>query len=249
MSAVTLARPATVDQLAIGISRISVRHGHWKPRYRKPQPELTGYPEGHGEKIWVFNELRSKLVVYSHTPVLDVYKAHQQIPFVGKKSKPSKIRKDLWRQLAMVEFPAGRGDVGQSVYAKLREFRRRHELEWDDSLYFEQTPKGGKRVLTRQERGKKVLEQKANAVADLAAVLAGSGKSNKVVEGEGGELCEATIYWANAIDRHYATKWSPNVKHGLLPDGVDWSAPVGSVPRAVTHTLLPESAAAEPLKQ
>lgn len=72
MSAVPLSRPLTVDRLAVGVSRISVRHGHYKPRYRKPQPEMTGYPEGHGEKIWIFSNVRSKQVVYSHDRVLDV---------------------------------------------------------------------------------------------------------------------------------------------------------------------------------
>lgn len=130
------------------------------------------------------------------------------------------------------------GAVGQSVFAKLREFRRRHELEWDDSLFFAPREDGnGQRVLSRRERGLKIHEQKANAVADLAAVLAGAGKSNKMwlenveggeavkgaVESEKGRLCPATVYWANGIDRHHATEWSPNVKHGLLPNGVDWS--------------------------
>lgn len=73
MSAVPLSRPlTTVDRLVAGVSRISVRHSSGRPRYRKPQPELTGFPEGHGEKIFVFSEVRSKMVAYSHSPVLNV---------------------------------------------------------------------------------------------------------------------------------------------------------------------------------
>lgn len=172
----------------------------------------------------------------------------RQIPFTAKKAKPAKIRKDLWRQIAMVQFPEGKGAVGQSVYAKLREFYQRHLLEWDDSLpLVKRDYDRGLRVITRQERGKKVLEQKANAVADLAAALAGAGKSNKIVA-EGGELCEATVFWANAMDRHHAEAWTPNVKHGLLPKGVDWSAEPGSVESSEEYILLPEETAPEPAK-
>lgn len=301
MSAVPLSRPLTVDRLAVGVSRISVRHGHYKPRYRQPKPEMTGYPEGHGEKIWIFSNVRSKQVVYSHDRVLDVriplkrltgvirrrgkgsftgitgtleremtftntsscrlqvYKALKQIPFSAKKARPAKIRKDLWKHLAMVEFPAGKGVVGQSVFAKLREFNRRHLLEWDDNLLFDDMDTSqNRKVLTRQERGKKILEQKENAIADLAAVLAGSGKSNWVrrevkeagAEGEGEaeagvapRLCEATVYWANGMDRHHASLWTENVKHGLLPNGVDWSAEPGSVEPSSEFTLLSETPA------
>lgn len=72
MNAVPLSRPSTLDRLAVCVSRISVRHSSGRPRYRKPKPELTGYPEGHGEKIFIFSNVRSKQVAYSHFPVLDV---------------------------------------------------------------------------------------------------------------------------------------------------------------------------------
>jgi hypothetical protein len=35
-------------------------------------PELAGHPAGHGERIWIFDNVLSKQVVYSHTGVLDV---------------------------------------------------------------------------------------------------------------------------------------------------------------------------------
>lgn len=179
-----------------------------------------------------------------------VYKAFKQIPFTAKKAKPAKIRKDLWKQMALVQFPTGKGVVGQSVFAKLREFNRRHLLEWDDGLPYEyDEKKDTRRVVTRRERGKKILEQKANAVADLAAVLGGVGKSNKVkaeAQGEGGEgeLCEATVYWANGLDRHHAVEWTRNVKHGLLPNGVDWSVEPGELTPSKEYTLLPEEPSA-----
>ena len=140
----------------------------------------------------------------------------------------------------MVQFPAGKGEVGQSVFSKLREFHTRHLYEWGDEVLYEEidTEDGtSKRLLKRKDRGKKILEQKDNAIADLAAVLSGVGKSNKINGKD--ELCEATVYWANGIDRHYAEKWSENVKHGLLPNGVDWSAEHGSLTPTKQYTLLP----------
>lgn len=41
-------------------------------RRRQPRPELTKFPEGHGEQIWIFNHIMTNQVVYSHTPVLRV---------------------------------------------------------------------------------------------------------------------------------------------------------------------------------
>ena len=41
-------------------------------RYRQPKPELTKFSEGHGEQIWVYNNIVTNQVVYSHTPVLRV---------------------------------------------------------------------------------------------------------------------------------------------------------------------------------
>lgn len=154
----------------------------------------------------------------------------------------------------MVQFPPGKGKVGQSVFQKLREFNQRHLLEWDDDMFYKKAEDGeeGAPCRTRMERGVKILEQKDNAVADLAAVLDGSGKSNKIrgegADGQEGELCEATVYWANAADRHQAMEWSENVKHGLLPDGVDWSAEVGTIEPSKEYRLLPEKATTEPAK-
>ena len=183
-----------------------------------------------------------------------MYKAFQQIPFTAKKAKPAKIRKDQWKKIAMVQFPPGKGKIGQSVFQKLREFNQRHLLEWDDSMYYERSEDSEGRTLyrSRLDRGKKILEQKDNAVADLAAVLAGSGKSNKIrsegEDGREGDLCEATVYWANGIDRHHAREWSENVRHGLLPDGVDWSAEPGTVEPSKEYRLLPGEAAVEAVK-
>jgi hypothetical protein len=182
----------------------------------------------------------------------------RQIPFVVKKTKANNLRRDYWKQLCVIKFPEGRGDVGLSAYQRLREFRRRHELDWNDSLYLEHDQETGKpRALTRLERGRKILAQKENTIADMAVVLAGAGrgtrmrttatpreewekKTKKVPKGDGhdvldGELVSATVYWAYSIDKNYAAEWSQNVTHQLLDGGKDWK-----LARSIDEGLLQE---------
>ncbi|KAL0930974.1 mitochondrial 54S ribosomal protein mL67 [Colletotrichum truncatum] len=174
------------SQLSFGVSRTSIRHGHVQSRRRVPQPELTKFPEGHGEQIWVWSHLTSNQVIYSHTKQLDSNRALRQLPFNGKKSKPAKLRRDYWQPLALIQLPKGAGAAGQSVFQKLREFRRLHELCWDDSLLFasnatEANPEiETKRVRGRFERGQALNDQRNNAIADMAAVLAGIGRGNRL---------------------------------------------------------------------
>lgn len=83
------------------------------------------------------------------------------------------LREDYWTPLCLIELPEGQGVVGRSVMQKLREFRHRHELEWGwqaRSL----AAKG------RRDRGELIHNQKSNAIADMAAVLAGSGRGNRM---------------------------------------------------------------------
>ncbi|KAK4106138.1 hypothetical protein N658DRAFT_490741 [Parathielavia hyrcaniae] len=129
-------------------------------------------PPGHGERLWVYNHIVDNFTIYSMTPALRSNKAFRQMPHTGKKLIPAKLRKDYWRPMAVVEFGAGRGDVGRSVFHKLRELQRRHQLEWDDPDLL---------AMSRRERGKALNDQRGNSVADLAAVLAGRGKGNRVV--------------------------------------------------------------------
>jgi hypothetical protein len=73
--------------------------------------------------------------------------------------------------MAMIKFSEGAGEVGRSVFQKLREFRKRHELEWEDPEV---------KQMDKKERGKWLNDQKGNTVADMAAVLGGAGKGNKI---------------------------------------------------------------------
>lgn len=223
------ASPASsiVGRLSIGISRVSIRHGHATPRFRPARPELTGFEPGHGERIWVFNNIESNQVIYSHGPAMDSNRALRQIPFNGKKLKPAKLRKDYWKPMALIQFPVGLGVVGQSVFQKLREFKRLHELTWgyqtSDIILKNK----------KKERGIALNDQKANAVADIAAVLGGAGRGNRMwtteqstdnlIKGQELEseksLVETTIYWASELDREFARSWPANVTHALgLPE-------------------------------
>jgi hypothetical protein len=127
--------------------------------------------------------------------------------------------------MALIQFDAGAGVVGRSVYQKLREFRRVHELSWghqEDEFY----------SLDRKALGEALSDQRANSIADMAAVLAGSGQGNRIqvsgaeastttsaVVSANGSLAEAIVFWANDQDRNMAESWSKNVRHaaGIPP--------------------------------
>ncbi|KAI0816257.1 transcriptional regulation of mitochondrial recombination-domain-containing protein [Xylaria sp. FL0064] len=212
-------------------SRTSIRLAHTAKR-RKGERVEPSFAPGHGEKIFVFNHFLDGMTVYSHEPVMKALRALRQIPFNGKKLKPSKIRKDYWRPMAMIQFPEGQGQVGRSVYQLLRECKKLHEYSWPDSLLF---GKDG-RTLTRRQRGIRLNDQRANTVADMAAVLGGLGKGNKiVVEEEGAAAAEgtvasaaegkktlvpATVWWVDALDRNHAKTWTKNVKHELFSEAM-----------------------------
>ncbi|KAK8026854.1 hypothetical protein PG991_003910 [Apiospora marii] len=204
----------------------------------KPRKEVvpTKFEPGHGEKIWIFTNFINGLTVYSHNPVLKPNRALRQIPFNGKKLKPSKIRKDYWRPMAMIQFPEGQGHIGRSVYHIMRELRMRHDLGWEDNMIHD---KESGRTLTRHERGQKLNGmQKPNAIADVAAVLSGLGKGNKMWQpakegietvaevsrtdektGEVASLLKTQVWWVDPLDKNYAQTWSPNVSHYAFKEG------------------------------
>ncbi|KAM7223593.1 Transcriptional regulation of mitochondrial recombination domain containing protein [Rhypophila decipiens] len=184
--------------------------------------EKLKVPEGHGENIWLWNHVEAGHVVYSMHPQMDSNKAKAQMPYTGKKLVPAKLRRDYWRPMAQIRFPAGQGDVGRSVWQKLLELKKRHELEWGEQ-------KHEFLRMSREDRGRALNDQRANVVADIAAVLGGLGKGNKIwlETKEKGEdvtrtLCKADVFWTNGLDRHNAAEWSENVRHFVgLPVKVD----------------------------
>ncbi|KAK3357697.1 transcriptional regulation of mitochondrial recombination-domain-containing protein [Lasiosphaeria hispida] len=153
-----------------------------RPNVKKPAVDEEGRVHGHfpehGTKIWIHNHIYDGHVMLGFHRVIDSNKGYRQMPYTGKKNVPAKLRKDYWRPMAVIEFPdGGLGEVGRSVYQKLREFKKRHELEWGRENEEEEY-----RLLnmSRRERGKVLNDQRANVIADMAAVLGGIGKGNKM---------------------------------------------------------------------
>ncbi|KAJ4304047.1 hypothetical protein N0V88_001656 [Collariella sp. IMI 366227] len=235
---------STGSKVVVTTKSVAKQEKQEKPQKERKERKIRVPPKGHGERFWVYNHIQANHIVYSLTPELDINKAFRQFPYTGKKLVPAKLRKDYWRPLVLVEFGAGKGAVGRSVFHKLRELKKRHELEWDDPELLK---------MSKRDRGKALNDQRGNMVADLAAVLSGYGKGNRVVvEEEGKEeakkprkwekktgevvpvdgvmdvkidregkpqvtlkLHPATVYWANEQDQFYAEQWTENVAHVL----------------------------------
>jgi hypothetical protein len=151
--------------------------------------------------------------------------ALRQLPYNGKKTVPRALRKDLWAPLALISFPPGGRAVGLSAFQKLREYRRLHEVSWDESL---RTDDDGK-TLSRLQRGRKLRDQKANTVADIATVLGKIGRPEgeeiglTAMPGVGKSLTPpptVEVKWSNLVDAEFAPSWSPNVVH----DKLEWES-------------------------
>lgn len=179
-----------------------------------------------------------------------------QLPFNGKKTKPAKLRKDYWSPLALIRFQPGQGSVGRSVFQKLRELKHLHEVAWTDELRHkrpeeyssqdkkkiaEEKEKGldYQPIRSKQERGIALNAQKKNAIADMASVLAGEGRGNKVLTAgtEGGKgLVDVTVSWANDQDKKHAESWSKNVTHSLFEVPTYTSGEPGEPEKQVAKT-------------
>lgn len=69
----------------------------------------------------------------------------------------------------MVYFPSPH--AGLAAFRKLREFRMLHEMSYPLDIITEKEGKWKGSLLPKKRRGKVLMDQKANSVADLAAVL------------------------------------------------------------------------------
>ncbi|KAL8916687.1 MAG: hypothetical protein Q9172_006191 [Xanthocarpia lactea] len=119
----------------------------------------------HGTQIFFYNNIRTNQIIYSLTRSLNNNTSLKQLPFLGKKTVPSHLRKDLWQPFCLVSFP--RPSQGLIAYRRLREFRRLHETSYPLSLI----KQSNGNLHSTKKRGKILMDQKANSVADLAAVL------------------------------------------------------------------------------
>ncbi|KAF2643882.1 hypothetical protein P280DRAFT_466606 [Massarina eburnea CBS 473.64] len=121
-------------------------------------------PQGrkkHGEVIYVFRSTKTNQVIYSLSEMLDNYHL-DQLPFMGKHSKPPALRPDEWVPHCVALFPSAA--QGQQAFRALREYRKLHEYHWAQT-----NPEY--RLLSPATRMKKLMDQVANTSADLAAVL------------------------------------------------------------------------------
>ncbi|KAL8712108.1 MAG: hypothetical protein Q9220_003542 [cf. Caloplaca sp. 1 TL-2023] len=167
----------------------------------------------------------------------------QQLPFLGKKTVPARIRKDLWHPLCLVEFP--RPSQGLLAYRRLREFRRLHETSYPLSLITQTEGPHKGQLHSTKKRGKILMDQKANSIADLAEVLRlqKEGPSKRVIkvaekrlnkvsmqknrgkkslsrrdpqEPEKPGVEGVTVRWANLLDADFAEEWPEPVIHSGL---------------------------------
>lgn len=153
-----------------------------------------GIPQ-HGSFIYAYCHVQTKQVLYSLERTLHP-SALKQLPDIGANHTPPTLRKDIWRPLFSVQLPntpAGRRQ-GLDAFRKLREYRILHETNWEPpkelSLPYNEKRKkeikdkldkrGGSKtenvldVIRREKkklRKRIIMNQKANSVADLAAVL------------------------------------------------------------------------------
>ncbi|KAF1831417.1 hypothetical protein BDW02DRAFT_505288 [Decorospora gaudefroyi] len=115
----------------------------------------------HGDTIYIFRHIRTNQIIYSLQELLDKHHL-DQLPFMGKHSKPPVLRPDEWVPHCVVTFPTP--TQGHHAFRQLREFRKLHETAWN------RTNPGWKR-LNRKVRMRKIMDQRANTSADLAKVL------------------------------------------------------------------------------
>ena len=157
---------------------------------------------------------------------------------------PPRLRKDLWSPFAMVYFPSP--NAGLVAYRKLREFRRLHETRCNIEDITEKEGKYAGSLYPTKKRGKVIMDQKANSVADLAAVLwqqkqgpSDERKANamrrierveKLRQQKGPKRVKknpldvnelegvegVSVRWADVMDAEYAETWPEEVVHDVL---------------------------------
>jgi hypothetical protein len=121
-------------------------------------------PDGtakHGDIIYIFRNTKTNQIIYSLQELLDNHHL-EQLPFIGKHSKPPVLRPDEWVPHCVLTFPTS--SQGHNAFRKLREFRRLHETAWHKT-----NPEY--KQMDRRQRMKKIMDQRANTSADLAEVL------------------------------------------------------------------------------
>ena len=144
----------------------------------------------------------------------------------------------------MVYFP--NPHAGLAAFRRLKEFRVLHETSYPEELIKETEGKWKGSLLPKKRRGKVLMDQKANSVADLAAVLQlqelgpseerivnatmrrrrvetlkmqkGEDKVNEAPLDvtEMGGVDGVKVGWVNILDADFAETWPEGVVHGGL---------------------------------
>ncbi|KAI9883570.1 MAG: hypothetical protein M1823_004668 [Watsoniomyces obsoletus] len=194
----------------------------------------------HGRHIFVYCNIRTNQVVYSLTRTLQNNGALEQLPNLGKKTIPAALRKDLWQPMATISFP--HPPAGLLAFRKLREYRQLHELAYDVSTVTNKERPGT--LLNKKKKGRVLMNQKANSIADMAAVLkqqaalgaataaAGADVGVAAVERLGPEQANwgrrrepaigpegvkgVSIAWRDLYDAAFAESWPSDVVHDVL---------------------------------
>ncbi|MCJ1478827.1 hypothetical protein MMC13_007511 [Lambiella insularis] len=237
-------------------------------------PPSTTLPQAfqHGHHIFVYCHIRSNQTIYSLTRAMKNTTSLKQLPFLGKKTVPPALRKDLWTPLCLLSFPSPH--LGLSVFRKLREYRRLHETSYPLSLVTQTSGPHAGQLLPKKKRGHLLMDQKANSVADMAAVLLQQATPPSEQElrvarwkvrtdgrplakrGQGkqrsadaltirGSVQGVRIRWANIMDAEYAETWPQEVVHDALEVhryGAAWPPAPPLVPR---EQVLAEEVMAE----
>ncbi|RPA95991.1 hypothetical protein L873DRAFT_1773681 [Choiromyces venosus 120613-1] len=200
-----------------------------KAAKKKPKPYPV--PPNHGNYIYIYNNLLNNRVLYSLSRTLDNKDSLKQLTFVGKKSVPAALRKDVWAPMATVTFKESL--MGTNTFRMLREFRRRHETAYAPELL--QKPK--------KERMRILMDQKANSVADLAESIRMEverihkvGNPRPLEKGQKAKKYppiklpipqegDVVVKWSNIYDAQYAKDWPGVVVHGHLERSGRHTAP------------------------
>ena len=154
----------------------------------------------HGTTIYAYSHVRTNQVVYSLTKIMRNGRVMGQLNQVyhGKKTVPAALRRDLWRPYWRVDFPSSPGgkEMGRLAFRRLRELSLQRQLEPPDEMVVttEEDVEKVKRkyspaqidglirqhkvklpivgqLLPKKMRARKLMDQKATSVADLALCL------------------------------------------------------------------------------
>ena len=149
----------------------------------------------------------------------------------------------MWNPLCVISFPSTH--QGLNAFQKLREFRKIHETAYPLELVTQTEGKHVGQLLPKKKRGIKLMDQKANSIADMAAVLGLHARPPKEEEIERtkalvnltdrprakrglrshatsnalefqGKLDGVSIWWSDLLDAEYAETWPTQVRHGPL---------------------------------